>query len=905
MDFFFRNRTNNRQTSVPLDTNRLDTVTVPPRNLDLLSVYSTAHVLPAKDVVKHLGSSEENGLSNNEATRRLTQYGENVLKGKHQKHFMAHIFTAHALTIVLIAAMALSFGVKDFIEGGVIAAEYRAEKTMNSLRQLSSPTALVVRNGEGKSIASKDVVIGDIVMVRQGDVVPSDLRLLVASDLEVSEQLLTGESMPVVKTTAPFKQEDMNIPIGDRTNLCYSSTVITKGRGTGITIGVGMDAQIGRIAEAINHRKKKSKNDMKNSISFKKRAYEGLMSFLGLRTGTPLQIKLSKLAYVLLICAILSAIIVFSVARFHVNDEVILYAIAAAISIIPESVIAVLSLTMAVGTRRMASEHVIVRKLDALESLGGVTDVCSDKTGTLTLGQMSVKKFWVAGDTPIELTAETSQNALDPTANVIRDDGSLLYLDKIGEGISQAIRCAALCNIATIHQNLRREWKSTGDPTEVALQVFATKLKLGRPALTGDIPRKEMFKEGSVDSESKSTIHPEDKEKRRTALYNLQTEFPFSSEVKMMTTIYHDNIFDRYISLTKGATEKVLNLSVSYIPYPEKEPHATEPLTDERRQKFTEKADELASQGLRVISMAQRKLDKLALLNLNLQREEVEKEMTFLALAGIFDPPRPETQGAVRAFKRAGIVVHMLTGDHLTTAKAIAQTVEILPPDAPATAIMGAVEFDSLTDAEIDALPVLPLVIARCAPETKVRMVHAGARRGKHLAMTGDGVNDSPALKLAPVGIAMGMSGSDVAKDASDLVLTDDNFDSIRVAVGEGRRIFTNIQRFVLHLLATNTAEVILLIVGLSFKDRHHDSVFPISPVAILWANIVNFCITGSFPAFGLGLEPPERDLMREPPRSVKTGIFSWPIIFDCFAYGIIMGATCLINLFTEGTMET
>uniref|UniRef100_D8PXV2 P-type Na(+) transporter n=1 Tax=Schizophyllum commune (strain H4-8 / FGSC 9210) TaxID=578458 RepID=D8PXV2_SCHCM len=865
------------------------TVTVDPQNPDFTSVASYAHTQTVEQILSDLGTNAEDGLSKNESTRRLERHGENLLKGKDGVSAWRVLIgqVANALTIVLLAALALSFGVQDFVEGAVIAAvivlnttvgffqEYRAEKTMDSLRQLSSPTALVIRNGESTAIPAKNVVPGDLVMIKDGDVVPADLRMLYVSNLEVSEQLLTGESVPVAKTIEPLDDHALEMPIGDRTNLCYSSTVVTKGRGTGVVIGTGMNTQVrcNRARIQAHHpiltpaasRTASSSSCELSSVPLTSPHAHFLFS--GLRSGTPLQIKLSKLAYVLFGCAIILAIIVFSVARWNVTNEVILYAIATAIAIIPESLVAVLTLTMAVGTRHMAEENVIVRKLSALENLGGVTDICSDKTGTLTLGQMSVRSFWLAADPHKAQTyyADAGSNAIEPVGDVYKGapNGDIVDPKNVDEALAQAVRVAALCNVATVHKNLRGEWKSTGDPTEVSLQVFATKLRMGQPSLVAgqDKPR-----------------------------FTLKLEFPFSSSVKKMSTIYYDREQDKYaVVMLKGAVERVLESCVAYVPNPD-EPTKTAPLTEAIRSVFLAKAEELASEGLRVIALAHRYIEKTAVEGIS--REDTEQHCTFLALAGIFDPPRPETLGAVRACKDAGIVVHMLTGDHITTARAIAEMVEIVPRDVPKNMVMTATEFDRLSDEEIDALPELPLVIARCAPETKVRMILAAKRRGKHAAMTGDGVNDSPSLKLAPVGIAMGMAGSDVAKDASDLVLTDDNFDSIRAAVSEGRRIFTNIQRFILHLLTTNVAEVVLLIVGLVFIDRDDMSVFPLSPLGVLWVNM----LTSSPPAFGLGLEAAYPDLMKRPPHPMKQGVFTWPIIIDTVVYGIVMGATCLAS---------
>ncbi|KIY72345.1 potassium/sodium eff [Cylindrobasidium torrendii FP15055 ss-10] len=897
-------------------------VTVAPTNPDFTNAAASAHTQTPDEISAAFGTSLTDGLSLRESSRRLETYGENILKGGAGVSAWRVLVgqLANALTIVLLAALALSFGVQDFIEGAVIAAvivlnttvgffqEYRAEKTMESLRQLSSPTALVVRNGESSHIPAKNVVPGDVVMIKTGDVVPCDLRLVSVSNLEVSEQLLTGESIPVAKSIDDMEDTLLDMPIGDRVNLCYSSTVVTKGRGVGVTIGTGMTTQIGRIAEAMSNNPS-GKDD--GSASLGAKVWNSVLEFLGIRGGTPLQIKLSKLAFVLFGCAIILAIIVFGVAKFDVDNEVVLYAIATAIAIIPESLVAVLTLTMAVGTRRMASEHVIVRKLDALENLGGVTDICSDKTGTLTLGQMSVRSFWLGGDAgkTVDYSAETGSNAIEPFGAVYQgskdiEKANALEPGNLDEGLAQAVRAAALCNIATIHKNLKGEWKSTGDPTEVALQVFATKLGYGQPSLTiqeasnrstsqvdvssgSDTVEKVHFADGANAAEKAPRDLTDFKGDKR---FKFLVEFPFSSSVKKMSSVYYDTKKQEAVIMSKGAVERILECCISYIPNPLGAPQTSAPITDSVRSSFIAKAEELASDGLRVIALAQRSADPDTVDEI--AREDAEKDLTILGLAGIFDPPRPETVGAVRACKAAGIVVHMLTGDHITTAKAIAEAVEIIQPDAPKSAVMTATEFDRLSEAEIDALPELPLVVARCAPETKVRMIQAGKRRGKHMAMTGDGVNDSPALKLAPVGIAMGMAGSDVAKDASDLVLTDDNFDSIRAAITEGRRIFTNIQRFVLHLLTTNVAEVLLLIIGLAFIDEDGKSVFPLSPIGVLWVNM----LTSSPPAFGLGLEAAYPDLMLRPPHSTKTGVFTWPIIVDTMVYGVIMGATCLLS---------
>ncbi|KAF8757857.1 cation transport ATPase (P-type) family [Rhizoctonia solani] len=691
------------------------------------------------------------------------------------------------------------FGVNDWVEGGVITAvillnitvgfwqEYKAEKTMDSLKSLSSPTANVIRNGGGaESVPSTELVPGDIVVVRTGDVVPADLVLILAQNVEIDEALLTGESLPVAKKVEALG--DPSLPLGDRTNMAFSSTTVAKGRARGIVV--------------------------------------------------------STFAYILLFLA----------------------------AICPESLIAVLTVTMSIGAKRMAERNVVVRRLDALEALGGVTDICSDKTGTLTMG-----RILQGGETPLachwnhlwrrKRWCRTGTGWPRDPENQSSADSKV---DEKPAGISPALatftHAASLCNNASVHQAADGTWKGEGDATEIALQVYAQKLDLGRNSLV----KKSVFvsddKEDAMSTSSTDSIPtavskvvvtgPVDTSVEEGSYTHL-AEHAFDSSIKRMTSVYtqhHGNNPGERVAFMKGAVERVLASCVSISDSPN---GTTNPLTDEARMNVITQMEILANQGLRVLGFAIRH-DIAQSVNLE-KREEVETGFTFLGLAGIYDPPRPETKGAVQACKEAGIVVHMLTGDHPATARAIALEVDIVTKDTPASAVMTAAQFDALSDEEIDRLPDLPLVVARCSPETKVRMIAAGKRRGRFLAMTGDGVNDAPSLKQAPVGIGMGLAGTDVAKDASDL----------------GRIIFDNIQRFLIALLVANVGEVILLLIGLAFIDRNGESVFPLSPLQILWVNMV----TASLPAVA--------------------GIFSRNVIVDMLWYGFVMGVTCLLSFVT------
>lgn len=567
---------------------------------------------------------------------------------------------------------------------------------------------------------------------------------------------------------------------------------------------------------------------------------------------------------------------------------------------------------MVVAVTVMRKANVVVRDLSALEALGGVTNICSDKTGTLTEGAMIVRKAWIPSSHIY--TVHDSQSPSDPTKGRVthalnkdepvteapkRDydrerSAAVLTFDvpdeklnpknereqapiespcEMTDELQAFLLSSSLCNLATVRFDKEEEkWQTTGEPTEVALQVFSHRFNLGKKSLEG---------KG----------------------WKQLAEFPFDSSIKRMSVIYDapegesGSIIETDSSMvfTKGAVERILDLC-SHVGTGQEQ----QAITDELKESVLLQMNSLASQGQRVLAIAYRPWDGKFTLKQSSSaaedeklRGEVEKNLILLGLAGIYDPPRRETKPSIAECSQAGIKVHMLTGDHPETAKAIAKEVGIIPKNLGVLSekvansiVQKATDFDKMTDEEIDALEELPLVIARCAPDTKTRMIEALRRRGAFMAMTGDGVNDAPSLSRADVGIAMG-SGSDVAKSASKIVLTDDKFNSIVAAIREGRRMFDNIQKFILHLLTSNVGEVILLIAGLGFVDKDGFSVFPISPLHIIWINMV----TSSFPAFGLGREPAAQDVMRKPPQDKRRGVFTNQIIVDMIVYGVIMGA--------------
>ncbi|KAI1134624.1 potassium/sodium eff [Hypoxylon sp. FL0543] len=842
--------------------------------------YPEPHALAIEDLEQVLKTDVKHGLDSREAARRLDHDGPNKVEGAQGLSVWKILLrqVSNSLTMVLIIVMALSFAINDYIEGGVIAAvislnivvgfvqDYRAEQTIQSLYALSAPTCKVIRSEQIITIKAETLVKGDIVLLNVGDIVPADLRLVDGLNLSTNEALLTGESLPISKHPG-VTLNDANIPLGDRVNMLYSASTVTRGRGKGIVVATGMDTEVGKIAQLL--RTNSGSNDEVSPLcAYWNRVKASTRSILGL-DGTPLQVKLSKFALLLFALAILLAVIVFSVSLWKVNDEVLIYGICVGVAVIPESLIAVLTISMAIGTKAMAQGNVIVRKLSALEAVGGVTNICSDKTGTLTQGRMITRKIWLRNG--CTATVEACTRPFDPSSGTVTwndqafaSKNGLKLTHRLNPIARKFIECLSLCNNSTVTDGnpvsvddaaeasttpttAVSHWTAVGEPTEIALHIFAMRFGMSKTLVS------------------------------QTNRLRLIAEHPFDSSCKRMTVIYSSpgsNSVDIY---TKGALEAILPLLDA---------------SDSIKAEFTAEAESLAAEGLRVLCIAHKTVEySNALID---TRAAAETNLTPLGLAGLYDPPRLETADAVKRCKVAGISVHMLTGDHIKTATAIAHEVGILgnglDPAEGVNTIMPASSFDALTDAQIDQLEKLPLVLARCSPLTKVRMVEAMHRRGAFCVMTGDGVNDSPALKKADVGIAMGLNGSDVAKEAADMVLTDDNFASIVTAVEEGRRLFDNIQKFLLHLLVSNIAQVILLLVGLVFKDGEDKSVFPLSPIEILWANL----ITSSFLALGLGLEEAQPDIMLRPPHDLRIGVFTKEIIVDKMAYGLFMGSLCI-----------
>ncbi|KAI8365741.1 hypothetical protein BD560DRAFT_372463 [Blakeslea trispora] len=860
-------------------------------NTEKATIKVAWHTQPVEDISAQLNTSLENGLTEDEAVKRQQIYGLNELESK-QGNSWIRILLRQFLDLmnwIFIALGAVSLGLKDYITGPILIAvafinfyltfqqEYAAEQTLAALKELSTPTADVTRDGNLQTIASNQLVPGDILVLKEGDSVAADARLVYLSNLEAEEALLTGESMPVQKELITLNDE--NEPLGDRRNMVYSSTFISKGRGQAIVTSTGMKTEIGKVAEKLSD------------------ADDG--------SRTQIQKGLHRMYLFLLCVSVVSIIIVFASVKFKIDYPIVMYAINAALSVLPAGLTTVLTLTLVIGGKEMTRHRAIVRKLKVLETLGSLTHIFSDKTGTLTMARMVVVRFW----TPKEGYFYVTPNGLAPQGEAYRtfdklednplNSKSTELFEKeklhVNEDIARLIECAALCNMSSIrcrepkddeikvHKSLTKtstrhsnvaidmptqekdigesdEWIPSGAPTEVALQVFAHKFDRGKPRLATDYG------------------------------WELIQEYQFNSTIKKMSTVWYNQQSNYTAVFTKGAVEKIL-------------PICQGAESKEWQDEVMSRVDSLAAKGLRVIALAYRK-EEGAVYDANTNRDLVEKDLIFLGLTGIYDPPRPESLQAVKEAHQAGISVHMLTGDHVITATAIAKELNILnekmSPEVLKELVMTGPQFDALTDDEIDQLLHLPFVVARCSPETKVKMIEASKRRDYIAAMTGDGVNDSPSLRKASVGIAMGKNGSDVAKQASDIILTDDNFATIIRAIAEGRRIYQNIQRFLLYYWISVLSLWLVLMVALAFRDTENRSVLPISTIQILF-----FFVVVTPPAGVLSILPPSKTIMKEPPRSPKESLFNREIILDLFSYAICLAVLSLISfiipLYTRG----
>lgn len=747
----------------------------------------------------------EQGLAKAEADKRLREGGANSLVAKRRKTIIERFidqFKDFMIAVLLVAAIVAAFSgeiadaviillvvVLNAIFG--VFQEVQAEAAIDALKEMSAPMAHVRRDGELLTIKSEDVVPGDIVLLEAGDVVPADLRLISAQTLRVEEAALTGESVPVEKQTGVLDvKADEKVSLGDQTNMAFMNSNITNGRGTGVVVATGMQTEVGRIAGMLNQADE---------------------------TKTPLQENLNSLGKTLTWLILFLSVLIFALGLLNQRETVLnmlLTAISLAVAAIPEGLPAIVTVTLALGTRRMAKRNAIVRKLPAVETLGSTDIIASDKTGTLTQNKMTVERLFT--NNRLEVASE-SQATLDDMTVQIMTLANDTKIDKDG--------------------------KLLGDPTETALVQFGLTHKLDVPALLERLPR--------------------------------VNEVPFDSERKLMTTI-HELADGRYLVATKGAPDQLLQRATQY-----EVDGTVEPMDDKERDLILNTNTQLARQALRVLGMAYKIVTELPE---TVDTNTVEQEMIFTGLIGMIDPERPEVEAAVREAKEAGIRPMMITGDHRETAEAIAKRLGIIG-DYDEKAIISGNELDEMSDDEFAKRVGDYSVYARVAPEHKVRIVNAWQKRGKVVAMTGDGVNDAPALKAADIGIGMGITGTEVSKNASDMVLADDNFSTIVVAVEEGRKVFANIQKAIQYLLSANLGEVLTLFMMTILGWQI------LAPVQILWINLV----TDTFPAIALGIEPMERDIMKRKPRGRKSNFLSGGLSQSIIYQGLLEGAITLI----------
>jgi len=755
-----------------------------------------------EDVFKEVQSSPS-GLSSQEAASRLEKYGANTLQEGKKKSLLEKFvdqFKDFMILVLLVAAVVSMFahqGEPDPTDAIIILAvvllnavlgvfqESKAEEAIEALKKMASPVASVLRDGHVEHIKGEDIVVGDVVILEAGDVVPADMRLFEVNTVKIEESALTGESVPVDKDLViPAGDE---VGIGDRTNMAFSSTNVTYGRAVGVVTSTGMNTEVGKIA-----------NMLANTEEVK----------------TPLQENQDALGKWLTIMILVIAVIIFLVGMLRGNEwtHMLLTAIAIAVAAIPEGLPAISTIILALGTQKMAQRNAIVRKLPAVETLGGVEIICSDKTGTLTLNQMTVEKM-----------------VYD---NEIHDASEEISKDNI------ALRVMNLANDTKISQDN----SLLGDPTETAMVQYGLDKNYDIREELVNIPR--------------------------------IAEVPFDSTRKLMTTI-HQLEDGKYLVATKGAPDMLLDRVTKIEKHGE-----VSAFTEDDRTTLMKLNKEMATQALRVLAMAYKVIDTLPE---TIDTDSIEHDLIFAGLVGMIDPERKEAAAAIKVAQSAGIRTIMITGDHRDTAQAIAKRLGILRPDQEDGVLTGG-ELNDISDEELERTVETYSVYARVSPEHKVRIVKAWQKNGKVVSMTGDGVNDAPSLKQADIGVGMGITGTEVSKGASDMVLADDNFETIVVAVEEGRKVFANIQKAVQYLLSANFGEVMTMFVatmaGWSILE----------PIHILWINLV----TDVFPAIALGLEEAEADIMNHPPRGKGSNFLSNGVLPSIFYQGFFEGGITL-----------
>ena len=791
------------------------------------------------ETISLLNSDAEAGLAAGEAQRRLEEHGPNELVERGLKSPWRILWEqlTELMVVILIVAAVVSVALGDWKDAIAILAivvlntvlgfsqEFRAEKAMAALKQLAVPMVKVRRDGHVVEISARELVPGDVVLLEAGALVPADGRLLESVNLRIKEAALTGESEPVEKHMRALDKPDSSgtseqvLPVGDRRNMVYMGTVVTYGRGLAVITATGINTELGRIAELIQ------------TVE---------------REPTPLQQRLEHLGKGLALAAlvIVASVFVLGLLRGEDWQIMLLTAISMAVAAVPEGLPAVVTIALALGAQRMLKRQALIRKLPAVETLGSVTVICSDKTGTLTENRMTVTVLDVLGETQ---QVDTLLQEGIPVADAELLPGRRPAVRSLG----LLAKAAALCNDASLEPTPEGGYRSVGDPTEGALVVAAAELGLVKAELDQRWPR--------------------------------VGEVPFTSERKRMTTVHQVSVIPEqtdapwccgdFVAFAKGAVDSLLEIS-EWVWAGDEEV----PLTDEIRGRILSANDRLAGQGQRVLGVAFRPLNE--------QPDEageagLEQQMTFIGLVGMIDPPRPEVREAVQTAKAAGIRPVMITGDHPLTAQQIARELDIAADGSP----LSGQDLDGMSVDDLKEVVDQVAVYARVSPEHKLKIVQAFQDRGQIVAMTGDGVNDAPALKRADIGVAMGITGTDVSKEAADMVLLDDNFASIVAAVKEGRTIYDNIRKFIKYTLTSNAGEIwVMLLAPLAGMP------LPLLPLQILWINLV----TDGLPGLAMGFEPPERDTMSRRPHNPQEKILGRGLGRHVLWVGLLMGLVSL-----------
>ena len=763
---------------------------------------TTWHALTVEQTFSDLKSSPS-GLTAAEAAKRLEEFGPNEVQSAGHVSAFAILLEQfkNVLIIILLLATALSAFLGHGVEAIAITVivlfavvlgfvqEYRAERAIEALREMAAPAATVIRDGREQRVPAHDVVPGDMILLATGDKVPADSRLVEVVNLQTVEAPLTGESAPVEKHSNPLEEQ---LPTGDRKNIAFAGTAVTYGRGRAVVVATGMSTEFGKIARMLQEVE---------------------------TVRTPLQGNLDRIGKSLARAAfgVVIIIVILGLFRGQPFIEMLIFGVALAVAVVPEALPAVVTISLALGVKRMVRRNALVRRLPAVETLGSTSVICSDKTGTLTRDEMTARRVFAGGH-----MIEVSGTGYEPNGTFSNGSGVAR-----SESLSTLLRAAVLASDARLEQkDSTNQWEIKGDPTEGALVVAAAKAGLDKRKLDAQFSR--------------------------------VSEIPFTSETKRMTTLHQTS--DGLMAYSKGAPEVIVQSCLRLLT--EK---GEEPLDDTRRAEVLELAREMAGDALRVLAVAQKPHATLG---------DAERDMTLLGLVGMIDPPRPEARDAVEECEKAGIRVIMITGDHPLTALAVAQELGVSKTGRVVTGN----ELEAMDDAQLEREVGAIEVCARVSPAHKLRIVTALQKRGQVVAMTGDGVNDAPALKKADIGIAMGITGTDVSKEAASMTLIDDNFASIVAAVEEGRGIFSNIKKYLMYLLSSNIGEI-----GLMAGATLAGLPLPLTAVQILYVNLA----TDGLPALALAVDPPERGLMLRPPRDPRVGIFTRPVIMLMLVGGV------------------